>query len=82
MSEDFCTGLLVGFLAAGVMGFLLQQFYLSYKKMTEATRPQVIVATTKKTPAQVVTSSIQAGCLLVVTILFVGLMLWLLLDGL
>jgi hypothetical protein len=82
VNEDFCSGFLIGFLAAGIMGFLLQQFYLAYKRMTEANRPQVIVAATRRTPAQVVGSSIQAGCLLIVAIVFLGVMFWLILEGL
>lgn len=82
MNEDFCSGFLLGILVAGIMGFLLQRLYLAYIKMTEASRPQVIVATTRRTPAEVVASSIQAGCLLIVAIAFLGLVLWLLLEGL
>lgn len=82
MNDDFCAGFLLGTLVAGVMGFLLQQLYLAYKRMTEASRPQVIVATTRRTPAEVVVSSIQAGCLLIAAIVVLGVILWLLLEAL
>jgi hypothetical protein len=63
-STDFYFGVLVGFLAAGVVGFLLQQFRFLYKRVKEANEPQKIVHTTEKSPRQVVTSSVRAGCIL------------------
>ena len=80
-STDFYFGVVVGFLAAGVVGFVLQQFRFLYKRVKEADEPQKIVHKTAKTPNQVVASSARAGCMLfilslgVIAICFVAVMI-------
>jgi hypothetical protein len=68
-STDFYVGVFVGFLAAGVMGFLLQQMNFLFKRVRAADEPQKVVHTTDKTPNQVVRSSARAGCLLFLLII-------------
>jgi hypothetical protein len=65
MSSEFCTGLFVGFLVAGILGFVLQQLRLAYIRMGRARRPQQVRIDTSETPVQVVASSAGAGCWLV-----------------
>jgi len=69
-------------MVAGVAGFLLQQIRLAYLRMGDAGRPQRIVAETRRTPAEVVRGSIQAGCWLTALLIFVVVMFWLLLQAL
>jgi hypothetical protein len=64
MSPDFVQGLIVGFLAAGLLGFLLGRVRFYRKAMGAADRPQAV--TTKKTPRQVMSASSRAGCFWVI----------------
>lgn len=61
-STDFYVGVFVGFLAAGAVGFLLQQINFLFKRVRAADKPQTVVQKTDKTPNQVVASSARAGC--------------------
>lgn len=63
MSQEFVQGLLIGFLAAGLLGFLLGRVRYYRKMVGVADRPQAV--TTKKTPREVVAASSRAGCFLV-----------------
>lgn len=76
MGDDFWLGFFVGLAAAGIVGFVAQQIYLLYKQAIQAGQPQKVFLETKKTPNQVVTGSITAGCLLVLLILFTALLCW------
>lgn len=68
MTQEFLQGLIVGFLAAGLLGFLLGRVRFYRKAMGAADRPQAV--TTKKTPREVVSASSRAGCFLVVWLVF------------
>lgn len=64
MSQDFVQGFLIGFVAAGMIGFLLGRVRYYRKMMGAADRPQAV--TTKQTPRQVMAASSRAGCLWIV----------------
>ena len=80
LGSEFCSGVLVGFLIAGILGFVLQQVRFAVKKVGDAGRPQQVKIDTEQTPAQVVSSSIGAGCWLVMIVLIVVALLWLALN--
>jgi hypothetical protein len=53
----FWSGFLWGILASGVLGFLSQRLRLAMKDYRAAYQPQKVVTPTKRTPAQVMRSS-------------------------
>jgi hypothetical protein len=79
--SDFWSGFLVGVGAAGLFGLVLQQFRLSRKKWQAMTRPQKVEVATSKTPWQVTFAGLEAGCLIVVGLLLIGVVLWLMLAS-
>jgi hypothetical protein len=54
----FWAGFVWGFVAAGLVGFLSQRLRLALKDYRAAYKPQKVVTPTKRTPAQVMRSSI------------------------
>ena len=73
-SSDFCFGIFVGFVAAGILGFVLQRMLFLYKRVAAADKPQKVFHETAKTPSQVVNSSVRAGCMLVLlTVVVIGI---------
>lgn len=64
----FTQGFWIGFLAAGVVGLLVQRMYLAVKRVGSPTQPQRVSQSTGKTPLQVMGDAIKA----VVTFLFYG----------
>ena len=73
-NTDFVTGLAVGFVVAGIMGFMLQQAYFAFKKVKAAYEPQKVIHKTEKTPNQVMAGSVRGGCVLfLLAIVVVGI---------
>lgn len=77
----FWTGFLVGFLVAGVLGFLLAQARFFWKSFKAASRTQVVTINTKESPLQVMMKSFQAGFILLLMLGALVLALWLLLQS-
>lgn len=67
MSADLAMGLAIGFIAAGILGFVLGRVRLYRTKMLAANKPMTVK--TEKSPRQAMADSSRAGCLM---------MLWLL----
>ncbi len=80
MSGDFWLGLIMGFVAAGVVGSAWQAWGLS-KKWRAMTKPQRVEVSTSKTPWQVISTGSQAGCVLIVAVVLIAVILWLLLAS-
>jgi hypothetical protein len=57
----FFEGFVAGFLAAGVLGFLLQKIRLAQKRAGAYRRPQKVVLETDMTPLEVVRDSAAGG---------------------
>jgi hypothetical protein len=73
-NTDFCTGLAVGFVVAGILGFVLQQANLAYKKVKAAYQPQKVFHETAQTPNQVMAGSIRGGCVIfLLAIIVIGI---------
>ena len=70
-NSDFCTGLAVGFVAAGILGFVLQQAYFAFKKVKAAYEPQKVIHKAEKTPNQVMAGSVRGGCVLFLLVIVV-----------
>ena len=71
----FVTGLLVGFVMAGALGYVLQKRRVAKAKMGASKRPQTVALKTDKTPEEVVKSSRIAGLDFVLWTMAVALVL-------
>jgi hypothetical protein len=73
-STDFCFGIVIGVVVAGLLGFVLQQVLFLVKRVQAADKPQKIFHETAQTPSQVVGSSVRAGCtLFILTIVVIAI---------
>ena len=85
--SDFWVGVVIGFFAAGIFGFILWKFRLwrkEWRAVVKQQKGEVVVngqLLSKKTPWQVILTGFQAGCLIVMTLLLIGVILWVLLGS-
>jgi len=56
----FTQGFWIGFLAAGVVGLLVQRMYLAVKRVGSPSQPQRVSQSTGKTPLQVMGDAMKA----------------------
>lgn len=61
-NSGFWAGFVAGFLAAGVLGFVLQQLRFQHKKIGALSRPQEVKLEIEKTPGQVAMGSASGAC--------------------
>jgi hypothetical protein len=57
--SDLCYGFLLGFLTAGVLGFILQRMVLLRRKAEQASK-KVALVETKQSPREVYRASVRA----------------------
>ncbi len=57
--SDLCNGFLIGFLVAGVFGFIFQRLLLLSRRATQASKKLAVVET-KQSPKEVYMSSVRA----------------------
>jgi hypothetical protein len=79
--NNFWVGFLAGVVAAGILGFALQQIRLLQKSWKAMSQPQSVQVKTSKTPMQVVASGLQVGCVIIVMLILLGVVLWLVLGS-
>ena len=73
-NTDLCFGIVIGFVVAGVLGFVLQQILFLVKRVQAADQPQKVFHETAQTPSQVVGASVRAGCtLFILTIVVIAI---------
>lgn len=60
--SGFWAGFVAGFLAAGILGLVLQQLRFERKKMGALGRPQEVKTKTDKTPREVLVDSASGAC--------------------
>lgn len=66
--SDICYGFLLGFLTAGVIGFVFQRLVMLRKKAVQADK-KIAVVETKQSPRQVYMTSVRAQTEMIVWIL-------------
>ncbi len=66
--SDICYGFLLGFLTAGVIGFVFQRLAMLRKKAVQADKKTTVVET-KQSPRQVYMTSVRAQTEMIVWIL-------------
>ncbi len=79
--SGFWNGFLVGFLAAGILGFLAAQARFFWKRFGQVSRTQTVLLHTQESPLQVLMKSLQAGFILLLMLAALVLAVWLAAQG-
>jgi len=79
--SGFSTGFLMGFVTAGILGFLAAQARFYWKRFKQPSRPQTVMLPTQESPLQVMMKSLQAGFILLLMLAALALAVWLLVQS-
>lgn len=79
--SGFFTGFLTGFVAAGILGFLLAQARFFWKRFKQPSRTQTVMLNTQESPLQIMMKSLQAGFILLLMLAALAAAVWLLVQS-
>jgi hypothetical protein len=79
--SNFWIGFLLGFLTAGVVGFMLAQARFFWKRVGQVGKTQTVPINTKESPLQVFMKGMQSCLILFLMLAALLMAIWLLVQG-